>query len=99
MTDELVARSDPGSPEQRKIDQAAENVTTIMDAIAALPERVPISKRLAASFGIHVDHEGNMYPPQDETNLELLRAVMDLETRIVALELALEMAGIKLPKA
>ncbi|WP_425837021.1 hypothetical protein [Microbacterium sp. PA5] len=76
-----------------QIDQTAKNVIELMDEVSRLPDDMPISQALASFFVIHVDHEGKVEPEQNATNYHLLRAVMQLEVRVLKLERKLRAAG------
>lgn len=80
-------------------EQIAERINHTANLAAALPEGMDVSRHLATSFGLHYDDSGNMDIPAATLQLEIVRAVMNLEGRIVALEQALRDAKIPIPVA
>jgi hypothetical protein len=80
-------------------DQVAERINVTVNAAANMPEGMDVTKNLAVTFAVHYDDTGKMDIPETVMQIELIRAVGNLESRIVAIEKGLRDANISFPKA
>jgi hypothetical protein len=60
---------------------------------AVVPEDARIARGLAGPLGVYVEEDGTWTPPADPLNLELFRAIVALESRVIAAEERLKHAG------
>lgn len=60
---------------------------------AIVPQDAHIAHALAPVLGVYVEDDGRWDPPADPLNLELFRAVVALESRVLAAEERLKNAG------
>lgn len=80
-------------------EQIVDKINRTANAAAGLPEGMDVSRHIATSFGLHYDETGKMDIPAARLQIEVVRAFMNLEGRVVALEQALRDAGISIPAA
>lgn len=81
------------------VEEVAARVNATVNAAAGLPDGMTVTKHLSTAFAVHYDDSGKMDIPETVMQIEIVRAVANLEGRVVALEQALRDAKIPLPKA
>lgn len=76
-------------------EQLGEAITNMMNNIATVPDELVASKNLLAVIAGHANSEGVLDVPLSVLQIELVKSIGVLESRIVALEQGLKAAGIE----
>jgi hypothetical protein len=73
-------------PTEDQIEKIAANVDSMIEFLKEVPEDLKITRDIVATYAVHIDENGQMDPPQGLMNLTLMKAILSLELRMLALE-------------
>lgn len=85
MSDE-VEKAQPEELSAEVIERIQALYQGFVDSIEDLPEGMVETRRIMHFYAVHTDEDGQALPEQDPVNVEFLKAIVALETRIMMIE-------------